>query len=69
MEAVRRAASRREPAGTSVPVRVRIWTTREYICNRGWGFFLIEKTGTQSEGATAESEFLVELFLYQEAHT
>lgn len=61
-----RAGQRTEPVA---PLRIRIWVAPEYKCGRGWGFFLVEKPGGKQEGDSLKTGSLVELFLYQEAHT
>lgn len=60
--AIARAAGG-EGLATPLPLRVRIWRLGSCTDECGWGFFLVEKQG--SESATG-AEHLIELFLYQE---
>lgn len=66
LEAVQRASLRGRPANPVSPAHIRIWVASEYVCNRCWGFFLVEKPGSDPQGTPAMTEYLVELFLYQE---
>lgn len=69
--AVMQAVTRALRSGESAPpeaIRVRIWRLGPCAGDCGWGHFLVEKrtAGSDSPGATAEPEYLVELFVYQE---
>lgn len=66
MEAVQRASLRQQSAKPISPVHIRIWVAGERARGNGWGFFLVEKSASDLLGAPAETEYLVELFLYQE---
>jgi hypothetical protein len=46
-------------------LRIRIWVLGECTSGRGWGFFLLEK-GDDPPSAGANTDHVVELFLYQE---
>lgn len=58
----------RAPQAPLSAIRIRIWVLGSYTGGCGWGYFLVEKRSCASDspGPTTESEYLVELFLYQE---
>ena len=65
VQAVNRATQRGDAARPNYPVRARIWVLG--ICDgRGWGFFLVDKQSHDPQGVQADTDHLVELFLYQE---
>ena len=66
LEAAQGASLRGKPAKPVSPVHIRIWVSGECAQSRSWGFFLVEKSGSHLQCTPAETEYLVELFLYQE---
>lgn len=66
LEAVRRTSLQRQSARPVCQVHVRIWVGSNCARGRSWGFFIVEKPGSNLQGASVETNHLVELFLYQE---
>lgn len=69
LEATQGASLRGYSAKPISPVHIRIWVGGECARVRNWGFFLVEKPGSELLGASARSEYLVELYLYQERNS
>lgn len=69
LEAAQRVSLHVQPSEPVSPVRVRIWTALDCACGRGSEFFLVEKRGSERQGATVKTESMAELFLYQEPRT
>lgn len=66
LEAVQRGLLRGQPLKSVSLVHVRIWVAGKCARGRSWGFFIVEKPASNLQNAPAETEHLVELFLYQE---
>ncbi len=49
----------------SLAVHVRIWASIPYAAKGGWGFFLVEKHGSDYPPDGLQNGHLLELFLYQ----
>lgn len=65
-QSVRRRALFGQTADAVAALQLRIWVATEPVCGRGWGFFLVEKPGSDAAGGSRNTGALLELFLYQE---
>lgn len=66
LEAAQRASLRGQPAKPVSLVHIRVWVAGKCAPSFGWGFFIVEKPGCDLQGAPLGTEYVVELFLYQE---
>jgi len=66
LEAVQRASLRGQSTKPVSLVHIRIWIAGKCAPKFGLGFFIVDKPGSACQGASLETERLVELFLYQE---
>lgn len=59
-----------QAGGESSQRQVSEWTVQQVnrSTSRGWGFFLVQKQEDKPQAATGESQYVIELFVYQERH-
>ena len=68
-EIVSNASYQRDPENGFSQVYLRVWVSSEKPCERGWGFFIVQKPPINSEDPTGKTRHFVELFLYQERYS
>ena len=66
VEAVSHVTRRHVPEQSALPLCIRVLSAgfNEPLARQNWGFFLIEKTGTDGDSNTETAPHMIEVYLY-----